>query len=221
MRKIITVLIILILIALTAVWGNTVCADESETIPETESRTKYGMEADKNEQTVQMELEQRYNAEAGKVLIDEELSETHMGDIGRSLAEREGELSEFQCSILDACAVTPPTGPHLCATWISNVFDRIGMYGVGGNANDMWADICYSSDFSELEPGMLIATQHSRTDEDSDGYIYGHVGIYIGGGYVIQSATVDDEGKKIITSLDDWLQRYDPFDTVKWGFPND
>lgn len=196
---------------------------ETETETETESETEPPSEPETSdtmdEELVQLQLELRYGAAVGRVSLDEELFGTALGDFGKSLAEKEGELTEYQQLILDACAWTPAAGPHYCAGWISSVCDNAGIYGIGGNANDMWEYVCYSSDPAELEPGMLIAVQHSRTDQDSDGYIYGHVGIYIGGGYVIQSTTVEGEGRKVITSIDDWLVRYDPYGTVKWGFP--
>ncbi|MBE6016844.1 MAG: hypothetical protein E7233_04430 [Lachnospiraceae bacterium] len=192
---------------------------ETETETETESETESSISPEEIEQMEQLQLGLRYASAVGRVSLDQELFETHLGEVGRSLAEQLGEISGYQQNILEACADTPPAGPHYCAAWVSSVYENAGIYGVGGNANDMWDEYCYSSDISELEPGMIIATLHSRTDQDSDGYIYGHCGIYIGSGYVIQSTTVEGEGRKVITSIDDWIERYDPYGTVKWGYP--
>ena len=166
------------------------------------------------------ELEWTFGATVGRVSLDQEMFETTMGDLGNQRIQAEGDLEEYQKNILWACQITPAAPAHYCAAWIASVFQNIGVYSVYGNANDIWANVCYSSDFNELEPGMIIAVQHSRTDTDSDGYIYGHVGIYIGRGYVIASTTVEGSGMKVITSLDDWLDRYDPYGTVAWGYPS-
>ena len=204
-----------IMLSFAALFYVPAAADETGSDP----APRNGISAHICDDIIQAQLEQRYDADAGNITLDEELLETHMGEIGYSLADREGGLSEYQQRILDACAATPHTGPHYCAAWVTYVFQNAGIDGVGGNANEMWASYCYSSDLNELEPGMLIATLHSRTDEDSDGYIYGHCGIYIGSGYVIQSTTVDGEGRKVLTSFDDWLKRYDPYGTAAWGNP--
>ena len=166
------------------------------------------------------ELGQVFGASVGKVSLDQQMLETVMGKLGKQRIEAEGNLTDYQKNILWSCRVTSATPAHYCALWITNVFENIGIYTVYGNANDMWANICYSSNLDDLQPGMLIAVQHSRTDTDSDGYIYGHVGIYIGMGYVIASTTVSGEGRKVITSLDDWLSRYDPYGTAAWGYPS-
>lgn len=189
---------------------------EQVTIQTTQEKSATEQEDEAAEQSM---LSERYDSAVGRVSLDQELFETRMGNIGRSLRNRVEALTERSMNILDSCAQTPHAAAHYCAAWITSVYDNAGIYGVGGNANDMWAEICYSDNLDELEPGMIIAVQHSRTDEDSDGYIYGHVGIYIGDGYVIASTTVEGEGMKVITSMDDWLDRYDPYDTVRWGFP--
>lgn len=191
----------------------------SGSIPEPESGSPLETQDEQTEHMEHVQLELRYGAVTGRVSLDQELFETHMGDTGRNAANNDGELSDTQVRILDACASTPAAAAHYCAAWISSVFENAGIYGVGGNANDMWENYCYSDSFDALQPGMIMAVLHSRTDQDSDGYIYGHVGIYIGNGYVIHSTTVEGEGTKVITSLDDWLDRYDPYETVKWGFP--
>ena len=49
---------------------------------------------------------------------------------------------------------------------------------------------CYSSDRSALQVGMLVAdSSHSGTG--SPGLIYGHVGIYVGGGIAVSYTHLD------------------------------
>ena len=59
---------------------------------------------------------------------------------------------------------------------------------------------------------MVIAVLHSGPTGDS--WNYGHVGIYVGDDKVMHST-----GKVEITSLEDWVNIFDPYHTVKWGFP--
>lgn len=135
----------------------------------------------------------------------------NMGFLGGSGEEYENATAT-QKKIADSCSLTPSTGAGMCATWVYNVFANIGYLGVGGNANDMWANFCYTNDTSKLEVGMVIAVLHSGPTGDS--WNYGHVGIYVGDDKVMHST-----GKVEITSLEDWIRIFDPYNTAKWGFP--
>ena len=123
------------------------------------------------------------------------------------------KATQTQKKIVDCCYLTPASGEGLCATWVYNVFTNAGYIGVGGNANDMWEQFCYTNDISKLEVGMIIAVLHSGATGDS--WLYGHVGIYIGDDRVMHSTGAHVE----ITPLADWIATFDPFNTVKWGFP--
>ena len=58
---------------------------------------------------------------------------------------------------------------------------------------------CYSSDRSALQVGMIVAdSSHSGTG--APGLIYGHVGIYVGGGIVMSN-----EGAITSKSLDSFI----------------
>ena len=135
----------------------------------------------------------------------------NVGFLGGSGEEYENATAT-QKKIVDSCNLTPTTGAGMCATWVYNVFANIGYLGVGGNANDMWANFCYTNDTSKLEVGMVIAVLHSGPTGDS--WNYGHVGIYVGDDKVMHST-----GKVEITPLEDWINIFDPYNTVKWGFP--
>ena len=141
------------------------------------------------------------------------------GSDGQSLGYEGGSGEDYasatdtQRRIVDSCRMTPAAGPGLCATWVYNVFANAGFIGVGGNANDMWANYCYTNDTSQLEVGMIIAVQHSGPTGDS--WEYGHVGVYVGDDTVMHSTG----GRVEITALSDWIATFDPYNTVKWGFP--
>ena len=95
--------------------------------------------------------------------------------------------------------------------WCSQVYQAAGLGYPGGNANDMYANYCHSSDQSSLEPGMLVAVStHPHT---SAGRIYGHVGIYMGGGTVRSNVGyIRDD------SLSFWLSYYGASVPVRWGY---
>ena len=115
-------------------------------------------------------------------------------------------------AIVNACFTTGSPGAGYCAMWVSQVYSNAGCGYPSGNANDMYWAYCHSSDRSELQAGMIIAVP-SHTAADSWGVIYGHVGIYIGNGQVM-----DNIGFISTSSLDSWISTYSTTYTVKWGW---
>lgn len=115
-------------------------------------------------------------------------------------------------AIVNACFTTPSPGQGYCAMWVSQVYNNAGCGYPTGNANDMYWAYCHSSDKSELQAGMIIAVP-SHTAADAWGVIYGHVGIYIGDGLVM-----DNIGRISTQSLDSWIALYSTTYTVKWGW---
>lgn len=114
-------------------------------------------------------------------------------------------------AVINACYSTPSPGSGLCAMWVTNVFSNAGMGYYGGNACDMYASWCYTSDRSSLMPGMIIAVStHSLT---SAGRIYGHIGIYIGNGTVM-----DNIGYIRSIDVDSWISTYSTTVAARWGW---
>lgn len=106
---------------------------------------------------------------------------------------------------------TASPGAGLCAWWVADVFINAGLGNVSGNACDMYANYCYSSDRSALKPGMIIAvSSHPYT---TAGKIYGHVGIYIG-----NNTVMDNIGYIRTCSADYWISYYGASVTVRWGW---
>ena len=104
-----------------------------------------------------------------------------------------------QQAVVNACYSTPSPGQNWCAAWVTNVFRNAGVGYFGGNACDMFNAWCYSSDRSALQVGMIVAdSSHSGTG--MPGLIYGHVGIYVGGGIVMSN-----EGAITSKSLDSFI----------------
>ena len=117
-----------------------------------------------------------------------------------------------QQAVVNACYSTPSPGQNWCAAWVTNVFRNAGVGYFGGNACDMFNAWCYSSDRSALQVGMIVAdSSHSGTG--APGLIYGHVGIYVGGGIVMSN-----EGAITSRSLDSFIGFYGTGSGVRWGW---
>ena len=120
-------------------------------------------------------------------------------------------VSGSAASVVASCYSTPSPGLGLCAGWVTNVFSNAGFGWIGGNANDQYNSWCVSSDRSYLQPGMIIAvSSHPHT---SAGRIYGHVGIYVGDGTVM-----DNVGYIRSCSVDYWIDFYGQTVVPRWGW---
>ena len=134
-----------------------------------------------------------------------------LGGVGGG-AEYEAS-SEVQKKIVDAAFITPSPGPGWCAMWVSQVYQNAGLGYLGGNACDMYRNFTFTSDKSKLQVGMLVAVESSSSGSNA-GLTYGHVGIYIGDGMVI-----DNIGRIRTVSLDNWIATFCQHHPVGYGFP--
>ncbi len=121
--------------------------------------------------------------------------------------------AEIQKKIVNAAYITPSPGAGWCAMWVSQVYQNAGLGYLGGNACDMYRNFTFTSDKSKLEVGMLVAVESSSSGTNA-GLIYGHVGIYIGDGKVM-----DNIGRVRITTLDNWIASFCQHHPVGFGFP--
>lgn len=121
--------------------------------------------------------------------------------------------TEVQKKIVNAVYITPSPGAGWCAMWVSQVYQNAGLGYIGGNACDMYRNYTFTSDKSKLKVGMLVAVESSSSGS-SAGLTYGHVGIYIGDGKVI-----DNIGRIRVTTLDDWIATFCKHHPVGFGFP--
>lgn len=120
-------------------------------------------------------------------------------------------LTSEQKRVLASCNRTPSPGGGLCAAWVSNVFVNAGFGFWGGDARDMYSMYCFDSNLNNLRPGMIIAVpSHPFTYLGS---IYGHIGIYIGQGKIMENV-----GHIQTSNLFDWIAHYGATRTVKWGW---
>ena len=120
---------------------------------------------------------------------------------------------EVQMRILNAAYNTSSPGRNLCAKWVSRVYQNAGLGYLGGNANDMYRNYIFTSDIGKLKIGMIVAVESSSSGSRM-GRIYGHVGIYIGDGKVMESV-----GYKRVITLDNWISTYCQHHPVGFGYP--
>ena len=122
-----------------------------------------------------------------------------------------------QKAIVDAAKRTPSPGAGYCAAWVSNVYENAGLPRPGGNACCQYLSFCTSTDRSQLKVGMVIGVQRSPTSNSNrcGGHLgYGHVGIYIGDGKVMENV-----GHIATTDLDSWISYNGQLSQPRWGFP--
>lgn len=123
----------------------------------------------------------------------------------------DGSTSGSQARVVNACYSTGSPGAGLCAMWVSMVFSNAGFAYAGGNANDMYNWWTTSSNRADLRPGMIVAVStHSHT---SAGRIYGHIGIYVGNGMMM-----DNIGYIRTISVNEWCNFYSTTVTPRWGW---
>lgn len=144
-------------------------------------------------------------------LTDENADSGSGGSIGKGVEYEASE--EVQKKIVDSAYKTSSPGAGLCAMWVSQVYQKAGLGYIGGNANDMYRNYTFTSDRKKLKVGMLVAVESCSTGGTA-GRIYGHVGIYIGDGKVM-----DNIGRIRVISLDDWIASCCKNSPVGFGFP--
>lgn len=123
----------------------------------------------------------------------------------------DGPTTGSQAAVIAACHTTGSPGAGYCAMWVSMVFDNAGLGYGSGNADDMYYAWTTSSNRADLKPGMIVAVStHSHT---TAGSIYGHIGIYIGGGLMM-----DNIGYIRTISVNEWINFYSTTVTPRWGW---
>ena len=112
--------------------------------------------------------------------------------------------------MINSCYSTPSPGVSLCAAWVTNVFANAGIGTFWGNADDMYYAWCGTST-ANIQPGMIVAVNSSPSSYA--GRIYGHIGIYLGNGTVM-----DNVGYVRTTTLSYWVSYYSALATPLCGW---
>ncbi|WP_307974530.1 hypothetical protein [uncultured Parolsenella sp.] len=155
--------------------------------------------------------EEKRQAAAAEAARKAAAASASSGSSGVSGTISSGNASSKGQAIVNACYQVGSPGGGLCAMWVSQVYSRAGYGYPGGNANNMYWNYCTSSNKGDLQPGMIIAV--STWTGTSAGRIYGHVGIYIGGGMVMHNV-----GSIQTMGLDAWINTYGTTVTPRWGW---
>lgn len=155
--------------------------------------------------------EEKRQAAAAEAARKAAAASASSGSSGVSGTINSGNASSKGQAIVNACYQVGSPGSGLCAMWVSQVYSRAGYGYPGGNANNMYWNYCTSSNKGDLQPGMIIAV--STWTGTSAGRIYGHVGIYIGGGMVMHNV-----GSIQTMGLDAWINTYGTTVTPRWGW---
>lgn len=155
--------------------------------------------------------EEKRQAAAAEAARKAAAASASSGSSGVSGTINSGNASSKGQAIVNACYQVGSPGSGLCAMWVSQVYSRAGYGYPGGNANNMYWNYCTSSNKGDLQPGMIIAV--STWTGTSAGRIYGHVGIYIGGGMVMHNV-----GSIQTMGLDTWINTYGTTVTPRWGW---
>ena len=165
---------------------------------------------EREEQRKREEEAQKAAEEAARKAAEEGSSSgSQAGNVTGTFAD--GTQTGSQARIVASCKSTGSPGSGLCAMWVSMVFNNAGYPYAGGNANDMYNEWTTSSNRADLKTGMIVAVStHSHT---SAGRIYGHIGIYIGGGMMM-----DNIGYIRTISVNEWIRFYSTTVTPRWGW---
>lgn len=122
------------------------------------------------------------------------------------------QANEAQRRIVAAAHSTPSAPAGYCAMWVENVYANAGYGRFNGDACDLYDRYCHWAEISDLKAGMIVAVStHPHT---SAGSIWGHVGVFIGDGKVMDSVY----GYVRTSELQDWIDYYGASVPVKWGW---
>lgn len=155
-------------------------------------------------------------AEAGRGLVV-----TRWGEPAWRAVSAAGEAGAPQ-ALMDATArqrrlvevahAEPACGDDACAAWVENVFSALELGFVCGHARDLCDRFCAFTELADLKVGMAVAVgEHPYS---AAGRKYGHVGLYVGDGAVMDCV----EGRVRRAPLDAWLSTYGVMCAPRWGW---
>ncbi len=109
--------------------------------------------------------------------------------------------ADISQAIVQAAQSTPTPGKQLCQAWVRQVYEKAGLGSGGGygSAFEAYQAVCVSTERNNIPVGAAV--YGTGSNGKGKGNPYGHVGIYIGNGQVM-----DNPGTYIRTqSLDEWI----------------
>ena len=113
------------------------------------------------------------------------------------VAAGDGAMTDVSQAIIDATNSTPWPGESYCLRWVNDVYENAGLTPIRKeSAYESYLAYGVSTDKSAIPIGAAVYGTGSGTA----GGKYGHVGIYIGGGKVIDSGSTGIQ----TSTLEDW-----------------
>lgn len=122
------------------------------------------------------------------------------------------EAGSVQRRLVECAHAVPATEDGLCAGWVKQVFCSLGFGMLAGDAADIYGRDCPYTDTTDLKVGMVVATP--REPYSVDGRAYGHIGLYVGDGLVMDSTG----GRVRRVPLELWLSAYGVMARPRWGW---
>lgn len=122
------------------------------------------------------------------------------------------DAKTIQRRLVECAHAVHATSDGLCAGWVKQVFSSLGFGMLAGDAIDIYDGDCPYTDTADLLVGMVVAT--SREPYSADGRAYGHIGLYVGDGMVMDSAG----GRVRRVPLELWLSAYGIMAPPRWGW---
>lgn len=117
-----------------------------------------------------------------------------------------------QRRLVEVAHAEPACGDDACAAWVENVFSALELGFVCGHARDLCNRYCALTELADLKVGMAVAVgEHPYS---AAGRKYGHVGLYVGDGVVMDCV----EGRVRRAPLDAWLSTYGVMCAPRWGW---
>ena len=133
-------------------------------------------------------------------------------DVAAQNGQALADANAAQRRIVQAARTTAAAPAGYCAQWVCDVYYNAGYGRFYGDACDLYDRYCTTSDLSKLKVGMIVAcSTHPHT---SAGSIWGHVGIFVGDGKVLDSV----QGSVRTSNLTEWIEYYSATVPVKWGW---
>ena len=191
--------------------------DEATALVDSLSQDVKDLIAKRDQEILAAAEEERRQAEAAAAAAAAAKAAQQAAQSGSGGGGVTGSLSSASAStkgaaIVSACGRVGSPGVGLCAMWVSRVYNAAGLGYPGGNANNMYWNFCTSSNKGDLQPGMIVAVS-TYAGGSSAGRTYGHVGIYVGNGTVM-----DNVGYIRTIGLDSWISSYGNIVTPRWGW---
>ncbi len=123
---------------------------------------------------------------------------------GGAIAAGEGVMTDISQAIVNATNKTPWPGASLCSKWVNDVYDNAGVTAIRVNsAYDQSKITVISTDRTAIPIGAAVY----GTGTGTAGGPYGHVGIYLGGGQVVDSVS---NGIRTV-SLEQWIKEQENY----------